>query len=179
MEANDQIESQVILVRHAKSAYNLVYTNACVKGASDDELKNLSADKQFRDCELSQEGFEQWAKEAKLIYNINVHTVFVSPLRRTLQTAVNLFKSHPNFESIKFILLPIAKEAIEGTDDLPWNIDSILSEFEGEFPNLCTSHFDKYENRFNYFFEDLEEPLKAELIDKIKSDDWSQAGIVF
>ena len=59
MEANDQIESQVILVRHAKSAYNLVYTNACVKGASDDELKNLSADKQFRDCELSQEGFEQ------------------------------------------------------------------------------------------------------------------------
>ena len=76
-------------------------------------------------------------------------------------------------------MLPTAKEAIEGADDLPWNIESILSEFEGEFPNLCTSHFDKYENRVNYFFEDLEEPLKAELIAKIKSDDWNQAGKVY
>ena len=179
MEIKDQIERPVLLVRHAKSEINFAYTDAHDKGASYDEIKNIISDRKYRDCELSQEGLEQCAKEAKLINSINVHTVFISPLRRALQTAVNLFKNHPNFESIKFILLPAAREAIEGADDLPWNIDSILSEFGSEFPNLCTSHFDKYENKVNYIFEDLDEPLKAELIAKIKLDGWNQAGKVF
>ena len=67
MEANDQIESQVILVRHAKSAFNLAYIDAHDKDDSFSEIRNISSDRKFRDCELSQEGFEQWAKESKLI----------------------------------------------------------------------------------------------------------------
>jgi phosphohistidine phosphatase SixA len=53
---------------------------------------------------------EEGQKEAN---SLKVHTVFVSPLRRALQTAYHLFKNHPNFSNIKFIIVPKAKEGIK------------------------------------------------------------------
>ena len=45
--------------------------------------------------------------------------VFVSPHRRTIETAVHMLSSHPQKSQITFILLPLAKESLHTSSDLP------------------------------------------------------------
>jgi hypothetical protein len=45
--------------------------------------------------------------------------VFVSPHRRTIETAVHILSSHPKKSEITFILLPLAKENLHTSSDLP------------------------------------------------------------
>jgi len=48
----------------------------------------------------------------KNINEIDIRVVFVSPLQRTLQTAIEMFKEHPNLKNIKFIVLPLCREIL-------------------------------------------------------------------
>jgi len=50
-------------------------------------------------------------------------------LRRTLQTAYNVYKNHPNFARIKFVLVPSLREAMDIACDIPIHIDDLLAEF--------------------------------------------------
>ena len=43
----------------------------------------------------------------------------ISPMRRAMQTAYHLLKSHPQFATIKFIVEPLCRENIHGTCDIP------------------------------------------------------------
>ena len=49
--------------------------------------------------------------------------VFVSPMDGTCQTAYEVFKNHPNFENIKFVLVPDLKEHLKCTCDIPGSIE--------------------------------------------------------
>jgi hypothetical protein len=49
--------------------------------------------------------------------NINIKYVFVSPMVRTCETAIHIFKSHPNKKIIKFIVLPSIKEGLNLCND--------------------------------------------------------------
>jgi hypothetical protein len=46
-----------------------------------------------------------------------------------------MFKSHPNFESIRFVLEPLARERISGSGDIPSEINAVVEEFDHLFPN--------------------------------------------
>lgn len=59
--------------------------------------------------------------------NINFKIVFVSPLQRTLQTTIHLFKNHPNKDNIKFIVVPILREVLETSNDIALDINEIIS----------------------------------------------------
>ena len=67
---------------------------------------------------------------------INLKTVFVSPLRRALQTSYLLFKDHPNFKNIKFVIHPDLREIVHTVCDVPDNYENVLSEFNGCFNKL-------------------------------------------
>ena len=102
--------------------------------------------------------------------------MLISPLRRAMQTAALLFKDHPKWDSIKFIVMPKAKESLEGPDNVPTNIDLIVSELSKDFPSLDTTLYNKYENKYMFFFEDLDKSLKAELLPQIKEDEYDPIG---
>jgi phosphohistidine phosphatase SixA len=53
--------------------------------------------------------------------------VFVSPHRRTIETAVLMLSSHPQKSQITLILLPLAKENLHTSSDLPVPFAELLA----------------------------------------------------
>ena len=47
------------------------------------------------------------------------------------------------------------KEAIEGWDDIPADMDQTIEEFSSLLPNLDTHILERYTNKVNYFLEDV------------------------
>jgi broad specificity phosphatase PhoE len=60
---------------------------------------------------LTPKGRQQCTDKEELVNQIDFEVVYVSPMRRTLESAFILFKEHPNFQKIKFVLLPVARES--------------------------------------------------------------------
>jgi hypothetical protein len=57
-------------------------------------------------------------------------------MRRTIQTAYNMFREHPNFDQIRFILIPNAHETLSAISDLPeGNILDRVSNYSIKFPS--------------------------------------------
>jgi broad specificity phosphatase PhoE len=67
---------------------------------------------------LRPEGVIQCEKSSVNSDGVNFKYVFVSNMRRTIETAVHLFKSHPNRTTIKFFVLPLLKEGFNSAYDL-------------------------------------------------------------
>ena len=67
-----------------------------------------------------------------------IEVVFVSPMDRTCQTAYQVFKEHPNFENIKFVLVPDLKEHLKCTCDIPGSFESLIKNYSSLFPNFDT-----------------------------------------
>lgn len=99
----------MLIIRHGISNYNVFSTELRAKlkmEYPDDAQKRLEIEyKEFSDYEnnsflvdaLLQEpnGHDQALNQQKLINKFNFVKVLVSPHRRTIQTAVNVLKSHP------------------------------------------------------------------------------------
>ena len=135
-------KAPVLLIRHGISNYN-VYSNELraklLMEYPDDKQKRLDLEmKEFSDYEknsflvdaLLQEpnGHDQSLNQQKLINKFNFVKVLVSPHRRTIQTAVNILKSHPQLEKgITFVLYPMAKEIVNNANDMPVSREELLS----------------------------------------------------
>ena len=65
--------------------------------------------------------------------------VIVSPLHHALETAWLMFKFHPNFDKITFMLDPNLRECLDSPDCIPNSIHDLLKEFKPKFKNLDTS----------------------------------------
>lgn len=63
-----------------------------------------------------------------------MQTVYLSPLRRSIQTAYFAFRDAPNFSSIKFILHPDLGESLGNADDIPEDIRTVWIEYYNYFP---------------------------------------------
>jgi hypothetical protein len=74
---------------------------------------------------------------------LDIPVVLVSPLRRTITTAYYIFNKHPNFSKMKFVLAPLAREALLGAGDIPSDLDEVVNRYSSWFPTgLDTSEFD-------------------------------------
>ena len=102
--------------------------------------------------------------------------MLVSPLYRALQTAYLTFKDHPDFENIKFVVVPSMRESINISSDLTKNIEDTFKEYSEKFPNFDTSEFDKIEDKMNFFLYDLPEDLREEMQSKIEPDESDPTG---
>lgn len=72
----------------------------------------------FFDSPLHELGVNQCADMATKNAEIPYAKVFVSPLRRTMQTCVEMFKSHPNRSKIEFIVHPGIAEVLKKDSDI-------------------------------------------------------------
>lgn len=50
-------------------------------------------------------------------------------MQRALQTAIHMFKNHPNLSKIQFIVLPIVREVLETSNDLCMDIESTVQKY--------------------------------------------------
>jgi broad specificity phosphatase PhoE len=104
------------------------------------------------DTDLTEFGWSQCREKQELAQKLDFDIVLISPLRRTLETAHCIFKKHPNFQQIRFVLAPLAREIV----DIPANITETIAEFAPLFPNgLDTSNFDGYGNRERWVLEHM------------------------
>ena len=155
-------ENKLLLYRHATSNVNIKYRECILAEVSTDEVNFTEVE---RDSELADIGIELAISKQHIFDNLNIHTVFVSPMKRTLQTAYYTFKTHPNFDKIKFIILPKAREWLNFAAGIPKNIDSVISHFKELLPNLDSSELDKYKDRLHYFIEDTDQNIYEEIME--------------
>ena len=80
---------QVILYRHATSNANIKFRSRKQQNIGVTELE-LSEEE--RDSEIAEVGIELSISKQRIFNNLNIHNVFVSPMRRALQTAYHTFK---------------------------------------------------------------------------------------
>ena len=68
---------------------------------------------------LEPQGHDQSLNQQHLINQFTFPLIFVSPLRRTIQTAVNILKSHPQLDQgITLYLFPLCREIVNNVNDL-------------------------------------------------------------
>lgn len=163
--------SQVLLQRHGKSVANEAYEKI-LDLSNAEEVEAWIWNPELRDPRLSQTGNEQWVEVQKVVNALNIHTIFVSPLRRTLETAYYTYRAHPNFDKIKFILLPSIRESLNTSSDVPSNVDELIREFKDLLPNLDSSLLDQMEDKRLYFIHDLQQDVR----DRIKWNLVEKAG---
>jgi hypothetical protein len=169
-------QSRLVLIRHGNSMFNQLFHELEGPGYIEKpSYFDVYSDLQIMDSPLSKLGIAQAKKAAELAHQIEFEIVFISPLRRALETAYYMFKDHPNFENIKFIVHPMMRENIMTTGDLPSDINSILSVFSKKFPDLCTrylpqSSFGDFDEL--YYARDFSPDLKKKLmgLDKLEVD---------
>ena len=149
--------SRVILLRHANTIFNLIYDKLLKDKTPEEEIRLAKIKKELRDAPLSQLGIEQCEQVQNIANSLNVEVVAISPLRRALETAYHIFKNHPNFENIKFIMLPNLREALDTSCDIPVNIFDTIEEFKSKLINFDYSEIHKYSDALHFFLEDSED----------------------
>lgn len=114
------------------------------------------------DTSLSQKGQAQCEKAAKAAAQVPFTTVFISPMRRTLQTAFHIFKEHPQFKEIKFFVMPELREKLQVVADTPsLNASALMQEFKEEFgENFDYETYFPQHDKENWFFNELDQNIK-------------------
>jgi broad specificity phosphatase PhoE len=101
-------QAKVLLVRHAKSHFNndwptpttAINTILGTQRYGPQHYKFASNPK-YIDCSLCDEGVQQCEEAAVMLKDVrDLTTVFVSPMRRTLETAHLLFRGHADLRNI-------------------------------------------------------------------------------
>lgn len=111
----------VILIRHAQSLFNKA---AEAMGPATYHMG------EYIDARLSDLGIQQAKNATSIVQNYNIKYVYVSPHRRTLETAQHVFKDHPS--NPKFIVDSLVKEFTTASCDIPEDINLTVKEF-GEY----------------------------------------------
>jgi hypothetical protein len=68
------------------------------------------------------------------VAEIDFGVVLISPLRRTIESAYHMFKQHPDFDQIKFVLMPTARENLTAAGGIPIDTSEVLEQFSYLFP---------------------------------------------
>ncbi|EAS06325.2 histidine phosphatase family (branch protein 1) (macronuclear) [Tetrahymena thermophila SB210] len=125
-ELGDQQNCNMVLIRHAMSESNYIQSKY-TQGIQKEKLKKFKQhfryflykdNNLFMDTPLHPIGIKQCEDIQKHNYQINYQTVYVSPLRRTLQTCIELFKNHPLRGNINFIIYPDIAEMLKKDSDI-------------------------------------------------------------
>jgi hypothetical protein len=53
-------------------------------------------------------------------------------MQRAIQTAIHLFKDHPNKSQIRFVISPIVREVLETSNDIALNVQEIVHRYDPE-----------------------------------------------
>lgn len=135
--------SQYILIRHGLSEFNFRALVAKTEfGADSKEHRDVETNKDLIDPELHAIGVKQAECHQEQVNNIKFHTVFTSPMQRAMMTTIHMFKNHPDRASIKFVVLPIAREVLHTTNDICMDPFDLVKKYGEGQPEACGLVFD-------------------------------------
>ena len=104
-------ERQLRIIRHGESQNNSSFFNGHrVAFESNDGIT---------DPRLTPRGIKQLSHTIQDLLALSPKYVFVSPLRRALETSYYLFKDHPSLPNIRFIVQPLIMERLSNISALP------------------------------------------------------------
>lgn len=141
----------MVLCRHANSRYNFAFEHEYKSDSSNDNLLDVMTRPSLRDCTLSMLGYEQAVYASKYAHKFKVHTVYVSPLVRAIETAYFLFKDHPDKPKLKVV--PLMREHLHSVCDIPSSISLIEARFKKGVLEMDFSMFDSFPDREHWFME--------------------------
>jgi len=94
------------------------------------------------DAALSTIGVQQALTNAHTIFDLNITRVWVSPMRRAMQTAIHMFKGHPNIAKINFLVVPQVHEWVHCSNDLPMDVNELIKIYGQGSAEAEGLHFD-------------------------------------
>ena len=110
--------NRFLLIRHGVTDFNVAFSDVVGKhGFEAQEWRDLKADDKYIDIELKEEGVGQCIVAQEHANQIKVKYVIVSQMVRAIQTAIHIFKNHPNKQNIKFLVIPMVKEGLNCSND--------------------------------------------------------------
>mmetsp|Transcript_6853 Transcript_6853/g.12450 ORF Transcript_6853/g.12450 Transcript_6853/m.12450 type:complete len:239 (+) Transcript_6853:3469-4185(+) len=148
------------LIRHARSTWNdraiaLQAAGESVKGHP--ERWNLA----YLDAPLCPVGIQQALDGRAAAHAVSFSKVFVSPMRRALETAKILFEGHPS--NPKLIVHPVLTERLNNANDLP-NWEGVPYEgFEHFDWSLMPSHWYPFDLVDNEYFREAKGKPNSEV----------------
>jgi broad specificity phosphatase PhoE len=95
-------------------------------GKGSKESKAYDMDKTGFDLPLHPIGIEMCVANQHLVNDVDWKIVYVSPMQRTLQTTIHMFKNHPNKDNIKFVILPIVREVLKKINDIAMDPKTLI-----------------------------------------------------
>ncbi len=167
----------VMYIRHAQSQFNLWYSWKTDRLSAADKEKYATDiaqiakveskfDPQAADPPLSLRGREQLLAIGAQYQSAPVKFVFVSPLRRTLDTCRAIFDAHPCRKEIRFFVHPLIREALNNANDIPGEIDHAKAEF-GEAYDFDT-YFKQFKEPRLHFLYTLNSPDRETLLKEVE-----------
>lgn len=169
---------EIMFVRHAESMFNLWHSYYLLiknkkeipKTINKKDLEIIQKvtskfDLLLLDPDLSQKGSEMAKTTSSKYSKFPIEIVFVSPLRRAMQTCEAIFQNHPNYKNIKFIVHPLLRELLNNSNDIPNSLSELRKKYE---PKYDFSEFEKYPIPYLYFIYDLQSPDKEYLLEKTR-----------
>ncbi|CDW86466.1 UNKNOWN [Stylonychia lemnae] len=106
------------------------------------------------DPPLHERGIKQAQLQQNLVNIFDYRLVFVSPHRRTIMTAITIFQSYftvseRHHQSLRFILLPLAKEVLNNSNDLVMTYEELNDytnkiSIENPYITFDFSYFEEY-----------------------------------
>lgn len=153
---NNEAEQKVFIVRHGQSLCNIIEDHPVWGRLHTTALW-------FVDAKLTDDGRGMCMKNHAHIDLPDLEVVLMSPLRRAMETTYTLFGQHPNFDKIKFVLIPGMHEKLESVCDIPSPVNETLIYARSKFPNLDDSllHDDMW------YLEDMDPKVKDKFIDTV------------
>lgn len=177
METAEKYE--VCYIRHAQSFFNMFIALQRTKspaelGATPSEISELSqvADKfdpKLADPRLTSKGVAQCEAAKSQYHAMPIKVVFVSPLKRAMETAELLFRGHPMAESIKFVVHPLLSEMLAGSNEIPCPVSEKIREFGPR--GFDFGLFSGYKRPELYFVCNINSPEREELLKKIEENE--------
>ncbi|CDW90334.1 UNKNOWN [Stylonychia lemnae] len=174
-------KNRFVLIRHGVTDFNWQFSEVVGKyGFSSLEFRDLKVDTQYIDIQLREEGVIQCEKSQSHASQINFRYVIVSQMVRACQTAIHIFKNHPNKDKIKFIVIPLVKEGLNTGNDkcgtyerMRKIIDPLVTEHNLHFdfsmmhtfglPDLIQIKVTTELDRLQEFYEYISEDGKCEI----------------
>jgi len=121
------------------------------------------------DARLSPEGKKDCVKKRHLANQLDIKVVLVSPLRRGVETAYEIFREHPNFDIIEFVLVPEVKEMLMVAGDLPDDIDTTIETYGPLFPRgLDFTLIQRYHHPRLWYAYELGEAGRNEVLHEVE-----------
>jgi len=158
----------IFIIRHGQSEYNVAKDKALAQN-DDNAVQAARVNPELMDCSITKEGQLQAEECGKDLAEKNIKHVFVSPLRRALQTAQAIFKNHPN--KPKLYADPNLTESLFVACDIGNSVDMM----EKDFPEVDFTLVKELPQSHLWFASHIADPLvQSDLQEKLKQFEGNQ-----